>query len=40
MKITKKLFENVATFEYLDMILKIKTNTHKEIKRLHSGGEL
>jgi protein associated with RNAse G/E len=39
-KITKKLFENVATFKYLDMTLKIKTYTHKEIKRLHFGIQL
>lgn len=39
-KTTKKLFENVATFKYLDMALKIKTDTHKEIKRLHFGSEL
>lgn len=38
-KITKKLFENVATFKYLDMTLKIKTYNHKEIKRLHFGIE-
>jgi hypothetical protein len=31
--ITKKLFENMATFKYLDMTLKIKTYTHIEIKR-------
>lgn len=39
-KTTKKLFENVATFKYLEMTLKIKTNPHKEIKRLHFGSEL
>ena len=30
----------MATFKYLDITLKIKAHTLKEIKRLHFGSEL